>query len=63
MVIHSCQPSTGKVEAGRSEDEGHSQLHSKFEASLGYIKPRLLFYVYVILFQNGTIEPTPMTKP
>lgn len=38
MVTHSYQPSTGEVEAEGSEDEGHSQPHSNFEASLGYIK-------------------------
>lgn len=34
MVVHACDSSTGKVEAGESEVEGHPQLHSKFPASL-----------------------------
>lgn len=34
----SCNPSTGKGEAGGSEIEGQPQLHSRFEASLGYMR-------------------------
>ena len=32
-------PTTWQVEAGGSEVQGHPQLHSKFKASLGYMKP------------------------
>lgn len=34
----SCNPSTGKQEVGGSEIEGQPQLHSRFEASLGYVR-------------------------
>lgn len=27
-----------RVELGRSEDQGHSQLHSEFKVSLGYMR-------------------------
>lgn len=36
LVVHSCNPIIREVEAGGSEVQGHPQLHSKSEASLGY---------------------------
>ena len=39
--MHICKPSTWEVEAGGSEVRGHPQLHSEFEASLGYIRASL----------------------
>jgi hypothetical protein len=36
--MHICEPSTWEVEAGGSEVRGYPQLHSEFEASLGYIR-------------------------
>ena len=38
MVVHICGPSIHKAEAEGSGVQGHPRLHSKFEASLGYIK-------------------------
>lgn len=35
MVMHACNPSTWEVETGAPR---HPQLHSKFEASFGYIR-------------------------
>ena len=32
-------PSTKETEAGRSEDQGHPQLHSKFTLRLGSMRP------------------------
>jgi hypothetical protein len=40
-VIHSCNPSIQEMERGESEIQGQLLLHSKFEASLGYMKPCL----------------------
>lgn len=28
MIVHTCNPSTWAVKAGRSEVQGHSQLHN-----------------------------------
>lgn len=36
MVAQACNPSTQEEEAGESGVPGYFQLHSKFEASLGY---------------------------
>lgn len=41
MVVHAYNPSTGKVEAGKSEVQGHPPPHSEFTASLGHIGPCL----------------------
>lgn len=38
MVARACDPSTREVEAGRSEVQGHPQLHSEFEANLDHIR-------------------------
>ena len=38
MVVHDYTRSSWEAESGRPEVLGHPQLHSKFEASLGYIK-------------------------
>lgn len=35
--VHTCNPSIKEVDAGRSRV--HSQLHSEFKVSLGYMKP------------------------
>lgn len=34
-----CKPSTGEEEAGRFKGQSHPHLHSKFKASLDYLKP------------------------
>lgn len=36
MVVHTQNPTTEEVEVGGSKIQGHSWLHSKFKASLGY---------------------------
>lgn len=36
-TAHACNSGTLEIEIGRSEAQGHQQLH-KFEASLGYMK-------------------------
>jgi hypothetical protein len=41
IVVYIYHPSTKKAEAEGSGVQGHRQLHGDFEASLGYIKPRL----------------------
>lgn len=41
MLMHTYNPSTGVVEAGRSEVPGHPQLHSETETSLDYMQPCL----------------------
>jgi hypothetical protein len=41
MVERVCNPVTEEVEVGRSEIQDHSQIESKSEASLGYMRPRL----------------------
>lgn len=41
IVTHAYKPSTWDVEAGGSEIQSHFRLHSKFEASLGYLRPYL----------------------
>jgi hypothetical protein len=37
VAAHTCNPSTGKVEAGKLKVHGQSGQHSKFQTSLGYI--------------------------
>jgi hypothetical protein len=37
MVVDTCNPSTQKAEAGESQVQGQLELHSEFEARLGYI--------------------------
>ena len=37
----SCNLSIWEVEAGRFEVQGHSELHRKFETSLGCMRPCL----------------------
>lgn len=39
MLVHACNPSTWKVRAGGSRIQGHPEVHCKFEASLGHMKP------------------------
>ena len=41
MVECVCNPVTEEVEVGRSEIQDHSQIESKSEASLGYMRPHL----------------------
>jgi hypothetical protein len=36
-VVHACKPSIWKVEAGELRVHGQPELHSKFQANLGYI--------------------------
>lgn len=57
-----CNFSTWEVEAGESIVQDHSQLHSNFEASLGYVRPfskdlrereRKKITVSLILFHSG----------
>ena len=40
-LIHICKPSAGEEEAGRFKGQGHPHLHSKFKASLDYLRPYL----------------------
>ena len=39
MVAYTCNLSIQGVETGRSRVLGHLWLYSKFEASLGYVRP------------------------
>lgn len=41
MVVHIYSPSTSQKEAGESGVESKPQLQSKFEATLGYMRPSL----------------------
>jgi hypothetical protein len=36
-AVQDCDPSTQESETGRLLVQGHTKLHSEFEASLGYI--------------------------
>jgi hypothetical protein len=38
-MAFACNTSACKVDTGASGGQGHSQLFSEFEASLGYISP------------------------
>ena len=40
MVVHAFNPSTWEAEVGESEVQGFLWLHSKFEATLGYMRPQ-----------------------
>ena len=40
-VVHTCNPSTWQVLAGRSGVQGYPQLHSEFKASLDNMNPCL----------------------
>lgn len=39
MVVHTHNPSTREAEAGGFKDQGHPQLQSEFEASMGCMRP------------------------
>lgn len=41
VEVQACNPSTYRVEAGRSEVRGQYLLHSRFEVSLAYLRPCL----------------------
>lgn len=41
MMVHIYSPSTSQKEAGESGVESKPQLQSKFEATLGYMRPTL----------------------
>jgi hypothetical protein len=51
MMVHTYHLNTLKVKAKESEIEGYLQLHSKFEASLSYMKPhcKKQLYLYPML--------------
>lgn len=42
LVLLTCDPSIGVVEARGSEAQGHFGVHSRFEASLNYSRMHLL---------------------
>lgn len=42
MVVLTCNPSIQRVETGRSEVQGHLELHHNFFKSLGYMTTCLL---------------------
>jgi hypothetical protein len=56
VVAHTCNPSTGKTEAGGLHVEGKSVLHSECEANRGYIRGKTFF-------QNTKIKPTETKQP
>lgn len=39
MATYTCSPSSQEVKTGGSEVQSHAQLHKKFEANLGSIRP------------------------
>lgn len=39
VLVHASNPRAQLAEAGGSEAQGHPQLHSKYEASLRYLRP------------------------
>lgn len=51
MVASSYNLSTGEVEAGRSEVQRHSWLHSKFYASVG----DMIFFLKIYLLYLSTL--------
>ena len=38
LVVHTSHPSTQEVKVGRSEVQGHSQICTEFQTSLGYMR-------------------------
>lgn len=40
MIVHVCNPSPWEVDSGEQWVQGHPQLQSEFEASLGYQKDK-----------------------
>lgn len=40
-MAQTCHPSAEDVEAGESDSQGYSGLHSELEPSLGYVRPYL----------------------
>lgn len=40
QAVHTCDPCTPEVEAGRSEFQGHFWLHIDFEAILDGLRPK-----------------------
>lgn len=37
VMVHACSPNTWEIEAGEAGGQGHSLLHRKLQASLGYM--------------------------
>lgn len=78
MEIHTCNPSTWEVEAGRSGVEDQLQPHGKFEASLSYLRPcpkklskvknksnpgKLLFVRFVLFEIRASCNPEWISDP
>lgn len=55
-------PSSEGLEAGGSEVQGHSQLHRKFEASLGYTRSCLKTKQNTLNKQTGIVSLCPWGK-
>jgi hypothetical protein len=61
-VAHICNYRTWEVEIGGPGIQGHSQLHGKSEATLGYTRPCLKKYkqqqqMFLIYLSNSLDEP------
>lgn len=41
VVAHTSNPNIQEMEAGRAGGQGHPPPHTKFEASMGYMRPCL----------------------
>jgi hypothetical protein len=55
MAYNYYNPSSWKVESGGPEIQGYPPLHSKFEASLGYMKPYFKKYNKVKHKRSGAV--------
>lgn len=55
VALQTCYLSTREAEAGGSEVQHHLSLHSKFEASLDYVRPCLKKYT---IYENACILST-----
>ena len=53
QVVHTCNPSTGEAEAGRSEVQSHLQLHREFERNQGRMSLYLKKYSEPVHFKLG----------
>lgn len=63
-VAHNCSSSTGKVEEGESQFQGHPKSHNQFKASLDCLEI-LVFaftFVYLLFQENRFLEQSSLTQ-
>lgn len=64
VVAHNCSSSTGKVEAGESQFQGHPKSHNQFKARLDCLETLVFVFTFVyLLFQeNRSLEQSSLIQ-